>query len=143
MSDSKSPQVSSTPLSILADVITAVWSPFVLRFPTRPMSLSVLSGLFETHQLLLVSLSPLCPMNFYFSSNVLIFISLFALFYFIYLNFVLVYTPFAPICCIHLLYPWSFRFYHHVTNIYYSYGWKKVFLYYRLSLKFIIKDSEV
>ena len=55
LSDSKSPQISRTLLSILADLKKFRWSPLVLLFPSPPVPLSILWWLYLSCQLQLVS----------------------------------------------------------------------------------------
>ena len=81
--DSKFPLVSRTLLGILADLDNAgdCLVSLALFFPSRPVPLPILWGLFQVHQLQLVSPSSSCSIAFLFSSKVQIFIPLFAFFY--------------------------------------------------------------
>ena len=60
LSDSKSPQVSGTLLSILSDLSNTGWPLLVLWFQSLPVSWPILWGSFQVHQLQLVSPSPSC-----------------------------------------------------------------------------------
>ena len=61
LSDRKSAHVSKNILNILADLNNSGWSPLVLLFLSFPVSLSILRGLFQVHQLQVVLPSHLCP----------------------------------------------------------------------------------
>ena len=84
LSDSKSPQVSRTLLSILATLINVVWmvsTRLLYLCPSVPVP--ILWWLYQAQQLQLVSLLLLCYVLFFqFSNKVLVPISLFAFFQF-------------------------------------------------------------
>ena len=65
LSDSKSPQVSRTLLSILTDLLFG-WSPLVVLFLSLPVHLQDLWIPFRVYQLQVVSPSSLCSLVYYY-----------------------------------------------------------------------------
>ena len=61
----KSPGLFSVFWSILIMLLSG-WSPVTVLFPCLPVSLPIPLGLFQVHQLQLVSLSPLCSIVFFY-----------------------------------------------------------------------------
>ena len=80
---SATPELFSVFWVILVMLLSG-WSLLFFYFSSFPVSVPILWGLFQVHQLQLVSLSPSCSIDFLkLSSNVLVLTSLFAFFYFI------------------------------------------------------------